>query len=261
MINIKSDDDIKRMRESGHITATVLRELSGMICEGIFVKDLDRHAEDMIKKMGAIPAFKNYRGYPATLNVSINEQVVHGIPGKRRIKDGDVVSIDMGVFLNGWCSDSALTVIAGTPNPKDELLLKVTKESLFKGIEKCCVGLRLGDISNAVQTHVESNGFSVVRDLVGHGIGKALHEDPSVPNYGKAGMGPTLKKGFVVAVEPMVNTGGWQVACLDDGWTVVTQDGLNSAHFEHTIAITERGPRILTLPLSASESEEYPFSG
>ncbi len=259
MITVKSDEDIKWMRESGHITATVLMELAKMISEGIFVNDLDRVAESMIKKMGAISAFKGYRGYPKTITVSINEQVVHGIPGQRKLKNGDLVSIDMGVFYKGYCSDSAISVIVGDLK-NDEKLLNVTRESLYKGIEKAAIGNRLGDLSNAVQSYVEENGFSVVRDLVGHGIGKAMHEDPPIPNYGKTGAGPLLKKGFVLAIEPMVNAGVWQVYCLDDGWTVVTADGLNSAHFEHTVAITDRGPRILTLPMDASEKEEYPFS-
>lgn len=260
MVNLKSDDDIKWMRHSGTITAAVLQELAKNCQEGICVNDLDRMAESMIKKMGAVPAFKNYNGYPKTITVSINEQVVHGIPGKRKIKKGDLVSFDMGAFYKGHCSDSALSVLVGdNPDPEDLKLLNTTKEALYKGIAQFVEGNRLGDISHAVQEYAEGRGFSVVRDLVGHGIGRAMHEDPSVPNFGKAGRGMALKKGLVLAIEPMINAGVYDVIFMDDGWTVITADGKKSAHFEHTVALTDRGPRILTLPEDASEEEEYPL--
>ncbi len=260
MVTVKSDEDIKWMRHSGTITAAVLAELAKNAHEGISLNDLDRIAESMIKKMGAVPAFKNYRGYPKTITVSIDDQVVHGIPNKRKLKKGELVSFDMGVYYNGWCSDSALSVIVGDdPNPEDVRLLEATKNSLYKGIEQCVIGNHLGDVSHAVQQYAESKGFSVVRDLVGHGIGRSMHEDPAVPNYGRAGRGLLMKKGMVIAVEPMINAGTHRVLCLEDGWTIVTEDGKKSAHFEHTIAFTERGPRILTLPEGASEEEEYPF--
>lgn len=263
MITIKNEEDIKWMRYSGHITGTVLRELKKISHEGILLNDLDRTAESMIKKMRAIPAFKGFRRdakhvYPKTITVSINDEVVHGIPTDRPLQKGDLVSIDMGAFYKGYCSDSAISFIVD--DDREDKLLTVTKESLYKGISKMFAGNRLGDISNAVQTHVEAHGFGVVRDLVGHGVGKAMHEDPAVPNFGRAGTGPLLRKGFVLAIEPMVTEGSWEVEELDDGWTVVTADGSRAAHFEHTIAITEKGPRILTLPFDVPESEEYPFS-
>ncbi len=260
MVTLKTDEDIELMRRSGCITAAVLSMLAENSHEGICLNDLDRLAETMIKKMGAVPAFKNYRGYPKTITVSINEQVVHGIPGKRKLKKGDLVSFDMGVFYKGHCSDAALSVIVGDNcNADDKKLLQVTKESLYKGIEQAVIGNRLGDVSHAVQKHAEAHGFSVVRDLVGHGIGREMHEDPQVPNYGRAGRGILLKKGMTLAIEPMVNAGKYGVLCLEDGWTIVTADGKKSAHFEHTVAITEKGPRILTLPEDASEEEEFPF--
>ncbi len=258
MITVKSQEDLKWMRHSGHITATILNELKKSSVEGIFAKDLDRIAETMIKNMGAVSAFKGYRGYPKTITVSINEQVVHGIPGTRPLQKGDLVSIDMGVFYKGHCSDSAISLIVGEDDSGNKLL-EVTKESLYRGISKATANNRLGDISYAVQSYVGENGFSVVRDLVGHGIGRQMHEDPQIPNFGKAGTGPRLRNGFTLAIEPMVNAGDWKVECLKDGWTVVTADGTLSAHFEHTVAITEKGPRILTLPFDAPESQEYPF--
>lgn len=260
MVTLKSDDDIKWMRHSGTITAAVLRELAKNCQEGICLNDLDRMAESMIKKMGAVPAFKNYRGYPKTITVSINEQVVHGIPGKRRIRKGDLVSFDMGAYYKGHCSDSALSVLVGdSPDPEDLRLLETTKESLYEGISKFLPENHLGDISNAVQSYAEGRGFSVVRDLVGHGIGRQMHEDPPVPNYGRPGRGLLLQKGLVLAIEPMINAGVYDVIFLDDGWTVITADGRKSAHFEHTVALTDKGPRILTLPEDATEEEEYPL--
>jgi methionyl aminopeptidase len=260
MIILKSEDEIKMMRESGHITALVLRELEKSTVEGITTRELDRIAEDLIIKMKAKPAFKGYKSYPSSTTISINEEVVHGIPGKRKLKNGDIVSIDMGVFLKEYCSDAAISLIVGQNDDEKKKLLRVTKEALYKGIEKAVQGLRLGDLSSAIQEHVEANGYSVVRDLVGHGIGRAMHEEPQVPNYGTKGMGTLLRTGMVLAIEPMVNMGTHKIYIKEDNWTVVTQDSKCSAHFEHTVAITKNGPRILTLPSSATREEEYPFS-
>ena len=260
MIIIKSKEEIQLMRESGHITALVLQELAKNVKEGISTIELDRVAEATISRLGGSPAFKGYRGYKHATCISINEEVVHGIPGKRKLKKGDIVSIDMGVFYKDYCSDSAYSYAVGTVDEQKEKLLKVTQESLFKAIAKAVTGNRLGDISAEIQGNVEKNGFSVVRDLVGHGIGRDMHEEPQVPNYGETGRGPVLKTGMVLAIEPMVNIGTWKVYIKDDKWTVVTADKACSAHFEHTIAITEDGPRILTLPLDADKKEEYPFS-
>ncbi|MDQ7823201.1 MAG: type I methionyl aminopeptidase [Candidatus Eremiobacteraeota bacterium] len=260
MIILKSDDEIALMRESGHITATVLEELRNASGVGVTTRELDRIADSLIVKMGARPAFKGYKGYPSATTISLNDEVVHSIPNKRKLKSGDVVSIDMGVFYRDYCSDAAITVAIGDVEPEKLRLMQVTRESLYKGIRKAVIGNRLGDVSSGIQEHVESNGFSVVRDLVGHGIGRAMHEEPQVPNYGTPGIGPLLRKGMVLALEPMVNLGTYKVAVKRDNWTVVTEDGKCSAHFEHTVAVTEKGPRILTLPHGAAKNEEYPFS-
>jgi methionyl aminopeptidase len=204
----------------------------------------------MARKRGARPAFKGYRDYPFSLCVSVNEEVVHGFPSQRTLKSGDIVSLDFGVRFNGYYGDAALTVAVGTVSETASRLMKVTEESLYLGIEEARVGNRLGDISAAVQGHVEKAGFSVVRDFVGHGIGRNLHEDPQVPNFGKKGRGIVLKAGMVLAIEPMINEGTYKVAVLDDGWTVVTEDRKLSAHFEHSVAITESGPEILSRELS-----------
>ncbi len=209
--------------------------------------ELDKIAEDFIRQKGARPAFKGYRGYPATLCIAVNEEVVHGIPGSRKVKAGDIVSLDMGVLLNGYYGDSAITVALEPVSVEARKLMRVTEESLYAGIEKAILGNRLSDISRAIQAHVESSGFSVVRDFVGHGIGKSLHEDPQVPNFfSPAAYNPRLKEGMVMALEPMVNQGTYGVRILDDGWTVLTRDGKLSAHFEHSIAVTARGPWILS---------------
>jgi len=253
MIVIKSKDEIKLMRESGHITALVLDELKKMIQEGITTAELDKTAENLIKKNGAIPAFKGYQGrgkkpFPASITVSINEEVVHGIPGKRKLRKGDIVSIDMGVVWKGFYSDAAFTMPVGEVEEGKKKLIDVTRESLYIGIGMAREGNRLTDISSAIQQYVEKNGFSVVRDLVGHGIGRQMHEEPQIPNYGPPGFGPTLERGMVLAIEPMVNMGDYSVKFLDDAWTVVTADQSCSAHFEHTVAISDNGPIILTLP-------------
>jgi len=260
MIILKSEEEIQLMRESGHITALVLQELARNIREGISTGELDRIAENTIRKLGGRPAFKGYRGYRHATCISINEEVVHGIPGRRKLRQGDVVSIDMGVFYRCYCSDSAFTYAIGEIEEDHRKLLEVTRDSLYRGSAKALPGNRLGDLSSEIQGYVEKNGFSVVRDLVGHGIGRDMHEEPQVPNYGEPGLGPMLKEGMVLAIEPMVNRGTWKVFIKEDKWTVVTADAKCSAHFEHTVAITDKGPRVLTLPLDAAEKDEYPFS-
>lgn len=248
MILIKSDSEIEAIRRSGKITASVLDELVKHIKPGISTGQLDRIAEGIIKENGAVSAFKGYRGFPNTITVSINEEVVHGIPGDRKLKDKDVVSIDIGVIYDGFCSDAAVSIGVGDITKEARRLLEVTSSALDIAIKKAQAGNRLSDISNAVQVYVEENGFSVVRDLVGHGIGRNLHEDPQIPNFGPPGRGTMIEKGMVFAIEPMVNAGDYKVSIKDDSWTVVTQDGSVSAHFEHTVAITNNGPKILTLP-------------
>lgn len=228
--------------------AQALQRLKEAIRPGVTTGELDRLAEDFIRRHGGMPAFKGYRGYPASLCVSVNEEVVHGIPGDRKLREGDIVSLDLGVVMEGYYGDAAITVPVGEISEEARRLLKVTEEALYKGIEQARPGKRLSDISYAIQKHVEGAGFSVVRDFVGHGIGRELHEDPQVPNFGPPNQGPRLQPGMVLAIEPMVNTGTWKVRILENQWTVVTEDGGLSAHFEHTVAITEKGPEILTLP-------------
>ena len=246
MIIRKSRAEIERMRDAGRILAEVLRNLESIIEIGITTKELDQFAERKICEAGGIPTFKGYRGYPASICASINEEVVHGIPGPRKLRSGDIISIDCGVTYRGFVSDAAITVPVGAVRNEVVELIKATRESLYSAIEKCKIGYRLGDIGNAVQTYVESRGFSVVRSYCGHGIGRSMHEDPQIPNYGEAGKGEKLKEGWVLAIEPMINLGAHDVKVLEDGWTVITLDGRPSAHFEHTIAITAEGPQILT---------------
>jgi methionyl aminopeptidase len=247
-IELKSPKEIGLMREGGAIVAATLKVLSKAAVAGTTTAELDRISREELKKAGAKPAFLGYHGFPAALCVSINNEVVHGIPSEKRvIKDGDLVSLDFGCVVGGLYADAAVTVAAGKIPASSQKLMDVTRESLEKAIEQIKNGARLGDVSHAVQAHVEKNGFSVVRDFVGHGIGRALHEDPPVPNYGKAGTGMRLAPGIVLAIEPMVNAGGPEVETLDDGWTAVTKDGSLSAHFEHTIALTEKGAEILTI--------------
>ena len=248
MIIIKSPDEIGLMRESNRIVARVLDEVSAMTAPGVTTRDLDKKAEFLCRELGAKPAFKNYRGYPFSLCCSINEQVVHGFPNDVPLNEGDILSMDFGAILNGYYGDSARTVAVGKVSREAEGLMKATKDSLYAGIEKMRPGNRLGDISSAVQRTVEEAGYSVVRQFVGHGIGRNLHEDPQLPNYGTPGKGIKLKTGMVIAIEPMVNAGTWEVRILDDGWTAVTLDGRLSAHFEHTVAVTENEPMILSLP-------------
>ncbi|MFA5060424.1 MAG: type I methionyl aminopeptidase [Candidatus Omnitrophota bacterium] len=245
-IKIKSKDEIDRLKKAGKILATISEELKRSLKIGMTTKDIDRRAEDLIARAKVKPAFKGYHGFPACACVSVNQEVVHGIPGKRVVKEGDIVSIDIGIIHDDYFSDTAFTVGFGKIDPELKRLIDVTGQALLEGIEQAVPGNHLSDISFAVQDYVESNNFSVVRDFVGHGIGRELHEDPEVPNYGLPQTGPILKEGIVLAIEPMVNVGTWRTKILDDGWTVVTQDGKPSAHFEHTVAIMRSGPVILT---------------
>jgi methionyl aminopeptidase len=247
MIIIKSPREIEQLKRSNAIVAEVFEKLKGMIAPGVTTKELDQVAEEYILLKGARPAFKGYRGFPATLCISINEEVVHGIPNQRRLKEGDIVSLDGGVNFAGYFGDAAITLPVGEVDPEAKKLLEATEKALYIGIEEAKVGNRLFDISYAIQSWVESQGFSVVRDFVGHGIGRDLHEEPQVPNFGSPHQGPRLEKGMVLALEPMVNEGTHQVRILSDGWTVVTADGRRSAHFEHTIAMTDGNAEILSI--------------
>jgi len=240
------------MRAANALVADVLEQLGGLVQAGVTTADLDRAAETAVRAAGAEPAFKGYRGFPATLCTSLNSEVVHGIPSKKTVlRDGDIISIDIGVKLNGFYGDCAATYPVGPVSDQASLLMRVTQESLEKGIAEVRVGGRISDIGHAVQSHVEAHGFSVVREFVGHGVGAALHEEPQVPNYGPKGRGPRLLEGMVIAIEPMVNAGRAAVRVLEDGWTAVTRDGSLSAHFEHTVAVTAAGPLVLTRPKAA----------
>jgi methionyl aminopeptidase len=245
-ITIKTDAQIEIMRKAGKIVAETLNLVESNIRPGITTAEMDRLAEDYILSCGARPAFKGYRGYPATICASIDDEVVHGIPGNRILVEGQIVSIDLGAVIDGFYGDSAATFPVGRISEEKRKLLETTQRSLEAGIAQARAGNNLGRVSSAVQQVAESAGYSVVRDLVGHGIGKAMHEDPQIPNFGSPMEGPILLKGMVLAIEPMVNIGGYKVKTKVDGWTVVTADGLPSAHFEHTIAVTEDGPDILT---------------
>jgi len=253
MILIKSPKEIEYMRESGRIVALALEEVEKAIKPGITTRELDKIATDVLKQEGAAPSFKGQEGfegskpYPATICASVNNQVIHGIPGNYVLKEGDIISIDMGAYKNGYHGDAARTFGVGEISEEAKKLIEATKGSFFEGIKFAKHGNRISDISHAVQTYAESFGFSVVREFVGHGIGSELHEDPQVPNYGKAGRGPRLTKGMIIAVEPMINQGGYDIEILKDGWTVVTQDGSLSAHYENTILITDGEPELLTL--------------
>lgn len=246
-IELKGAPEISAMRDGGAIVAAILDLLSTAAKAGVSTLELDKLAHDQLIKRGAKPAFLGYHGFPGSLCVSINSEVVHGIPSaKSKLKEGDLVSLDFGVIVRGFFADAAVTVGVGRISPEAQRLMDVTEQSLAKGIEAMAPDARLGDVSAAVQKHVEAAGFSVVRDFVGHGIGRALHEDPPVPNYGKAGTGMRLAPGLVLAIEPMVNIGGCEVKTLEDGWTAVTKDGSLSAHFEHTIVVTKEGREVLT---------------
>jgi len=234
------------MRAANVLVADVLAALAALVAPGVTTGDLDAEAERLVREAGAVPAFKGYRDYPATLCASVNEQVVHGIPSPRALAAGDIVSLDMGVKLNGFYGDAAVTVPVGRVSDGAATLLRVTREALEKGIEQARIGGRISDIGHAIQRHVEAHGFSVVREFVGHGIGAALHEEPQIANYGEPGRGPRLAEGMTLAIEPMVNVGRPGVKVLADGWTAVTRDGSLSAHFEHTVAVTKDGPLVLT---------------
>ena len=246
MIVCKSPEELQKMRDSCLIVARVLEEVRRIIAVGVRTRELDLVAEALIREAGARPAFKGYNGFPATLCTSINDQIVHGIPGDYRLRAGDIVSVDCGVLCEGFYGDAAITVAVGEVSEQLRTLLRVTEEALYHGIEKARVGNHVSDISAAVQAHVEPFGFSVVREFVGHGIGQQLHEEPQVPNYGPPGHGPRLVEGMVLAIEPMVNTGSPRHRTLPDGWTAVTIDGGYSAHFEHSVAVTADGPWILS---------------
>lgn len=247
MVIIKSKIEIEKMRASGKIVGEVLHRLAAMVEPGITTRDLDAEAERIIRAAGAYPTFKGYHGYPASICTSVNDEVVHGIPGNRKLKEGDIIGIDCGATLQGYVGDAAVTVAVGKVSEEVEKLLEVTRQSLYQAIEQCQVGNHLGDVCHAVQAYVEPRGYSVVQNYCGHGIGRAMHEDPQVPNYGEPGKGRVLREGLVLAIEPMINLGRHHTKQLKDGWTVVTLDGKPSAHFEHTVAITEEGPQILTL--------------
>lgn len=246
MIILKSKKEIELMREAGKIVGETHEILKKAITPGISTLELDKIAEENIKKYNAIPSFKGYGGFPGSICASVNNEVVHGIPGNQIVKEGDIISLDVGAYYKGYHGDSAKTHRVGMISEEDRKLIEVTRESFYEGIKFAKLGYRLSDISHAIQAHVEKNGFSVVRDLVGHGVGSELHEDPQVPNYGPPGKGPRLQEGMVLAIEPMVNAGRYHVKTLADGWTIVTIDGQKSAHYEHTIAITEDEPLILT---------------
>jgi len=246
VIIIKSQREIGHLRRANALVAEVFQKLEKVVAPGITTRELDQIAEEIILSKGATPAFKGYRGFPATLCTSINEEVVHGIPGQRRLEEGDIVSLDVGTKLNGYFGDGAITLPVGEVDDEVQKLIEVTEKALRIGIGKAKIGNRLFDISYAIQTWVESQGFSVVRDYVGHGIGMDLHEEPQIPNFGSPHQGPRLEKGMVLSLEPMVNEGTYEVRILSDGWTVVTADRKRSAHFEHTIAITDEGPEILS---------------
>ncbi|MDY5911781.1 MAG: type I methionyl aminopeptidase [Inconstantimicrobium porci] len=247
MIIIKNNLEIDLMRKAGRLLAETLLRVEDSVKPGITTAELNKIAEDYIVKHGGKPSFKGLYGFPAAACISVNEQVIHGFPSKYVLQDGDLISIDCGVCLNGYQSDAARTFMVGNVSDEAKRLVAVTKESFFKGIEFAKPGNRLSDISNAIQTYVEGNGFSVVRDYVGHGIGRDVHEDPDIPNYGRAGRGPMLQEGMTLAIEPMVNVGTHKVITLDDEWTVVTADKKLSAHYENTVAILTNGPEILTL--------------
>ena len=247
MIILKSDDEIKRIAESCRIVAEALEGIKKIVAPGITTLELDKFIESFIVSRKATPAFKGYRGYPASLCTSLNEQVVHGIPSSTvKLKKGDILSLDVGVCYKGFYGDAAITLPVCEVGDLAIKLLSVTESALYCGIENAVAGKRLFDISSAIQNSVESAGFSVVRSFVGHGIGRALHEEPQIPNFGRPGEGITLMKGMTLAVEPMVNTGGWEIEILNDGWTAITRDRSLSAHFEHTIAVTGEGPKTLT---------------
>jgi methionyl aminopeptidase len=252
-IELKTAEEVERIRQASLVVHDVLQEVIAAVAPGISTAELDRIADRGTRARGAVPAFKGYHGYPAVICISVNDEVVHGIPSERRLlAEGDIVGLDFGVVYRGFYGDSAYTVPVGRIGPDAARLLEVTREGLARAIAAARPDARLGDLGHAVQAHVEPRGYAVVRDFVGHGIGRRLHEPPQVPNYGAPGTGIRLRPGMVLAIEPMVNAGGADIRTLDDGWTAVTADGSLSAHFEHTIAVTEDGPEILSLPRKAA---------
>lgn len=245
-IIIKSPAEIAVLREAGHVLAEIMEELKRSLKSGMTTQEVDSYAEALILARRVIPAFKGYRGFPGCICISVNEEVVHGIPGEKKICEGDIVSLDCGIVHEGYYSDTAVTVPVGEIKPEIKDLLKVTEESLHAGIEQARAGNHLSDISHAIEKYVQPHGFGIVKQFVGHGIGKNLHEDPEIPNFGPPHQGPVVEEGMVFAIEPMVNLGTWQTQILSDGWTVVTKDEKPSAHFEHTVAVTKNGPEVLT---------------
>jgi methionyl aminopeptidase len=243
----KSAAEIEKIAKAGRVVRQCLDMLAAAAKPGVSTKELDRMAEEFIRSKGGVPTFKGYRGFPGSICASPNDMVVHGIPGATRLVEGDLLGIDVGVTLGDWVADAAVSVGVGQVSPEAETLMRVTRESLERAIAQCVEGNRIGDISHAVQSHVEAQGYSVVRSLVGHGVGRAMHEDPQIPNFGPAGRGPRLQEGMVLAIEPMINMGGWEVEQGADGWAVYTRDGSLSAHFEHTVAVGRDGPRVLTV--------------
>lgn len=255
MIIYKSEEEIQAMKKSNQIAAKILAELGQMIKPGVKTKTLDEYAEARAGELGSIPAFKGYRGYPASLCTSINEEIVHGLPSSRSLRAGDIISLDFGVLYEGFYGDAAITYPVGKISPQAKKLIETAEKAFYKGFEQIKEGKRISDISFAIQKYVESQGFSVIRTFVGHGIGLSLHEEPQVPNFGLAGRGPKIKQGLVLAVEPMIAMGDWKVEILADNWTAVTKDRSLSAHFEHTVALTQRGPEIL----SSLDDTEFPL--
>jgi len=247
MIILKSPQEIAKIRAAGRIVAGAIEELKTRVRPGIKTKELDRIAEEFIHKKGGIPAFKGYRGYPNTLCISVNEEIVHGIPSDRVLEEGDIAGIDLGVLLDGYYGDAAVTLPAGTISSQAKRLMETTEAALYRAIDAAVIGNRVSDIAHTIQSYVEDAGYSVVREFVGHGIGRSLHEDPPVPNFGEPGQGPQLREGMVLAIEPMVNAGGKDLFVRENGWTAVTKDRSLSAHFEHTVAVTRNGPLILTV--------------
>lgn len=246
MINCRSSAEIEKLRRSGQVVRQLLEEIRERVRPGVSTLELEKYTERRLAQVGAQPAFKGYRGYPCCLCTSVNEQIIHGIPSARRLKEGDILSVDLGVIVDGYYGDTAITVPVGQISEAAQRLLRVTQEALELAIEKTRLGNHLGDVSATVQGHVERNGYSVVREFVGHGIGRELHEEPQIPNFGQPGHGPVLREGMVLAIEPMVNAGAPEVRVLDDRWTAVTADGEYSAHFEHMVAVTRNGPDVLT---------------
>lgn len=246
MVILKQPDEIDKARVSNRIVAEALSVLREKVRPGVTTRELDKIAEGVAGKRGAKPAFKGYRGYPYSLCTSVNEEVVHGMPSNRVLVEGDIIGLDFGVYYQGLYGDAAITLPVGRVSEQAARLMQVTQQSLYSAIDQACDGNRLGDISAAVQETAETAGYSIVRDFVGHGIGKSMHEEPQIPNFGKKGRGIELKKGMILAIEPMVNAGKYRVRILSDGWTVITEDGSLSAHFEHSVAITDNGPEILS---------------